>query len=166
MERQELEDLNINQLRNLAATIPTIELQRGDSKETIVHKLLVDAATVKDTPNSQAEDRTEMNTPAKVSTTIDAVKLALNPFILRGMKLYYKPEDSTWLMRIKLKPMTMRDTNTGEIKLLERWREDSGTLNQPLETIRRCARVLMSNAPTPKQLEPERDATRDMTAVS
>jgi hypothetical protein len=157
LERDKLEELKMPELYALAHDL-NVELGRGESKEAVINRILISSVTtdVPDAPQTALEAHTEAKTPAKVHCTIEQVKDVCNSFILRGMELFHRQEDDSWLMRIRLKPMWVRDTNTGERKQIERWREDSGTLNQPIEAVRRCARVLMSNAPTPAEAEPER----------
>ncbi len=159
MERTELESLKIHDIRSLAEH-ERIEFTPNDNKEMLINKLLIASSAVVIEP----EVAPVYKKPPICS--IEQVKDALNPFILRGLKLYHNPDDQTWFMQVKIKPVWVRDTNTGEKRLVERTRDDSGTLHQPLETIRRCARVLMSNAPTLRETEPERNPANGYSEVA
>jgi hypothetical protein len=161
MERAQLELLKIYELRALASQTAGVEFTPSDTKESLITKLLVADSMVK--PETPV---TEVKPVSHESCTIEDVKSGCNAFILRGLKLYHNQNDNTWLMQIKLKPTLVRDTNTGLTRYVDRYREDSGTLNQPLVTIVRCARVLMSNAPTPKEVEVEHDRSKQYEAVS
>lgn len=166
LERNELESMKTEDLKKLAVEIQ-VELTPQDSRKEIINRLIVKSAEeIQDQPQTPIEDVTQPKQTNVSITPIEDVKTALNPFILRGMKLYHNGQDNTWLIRIKMKPMMVRDTNTGESKMIERWRDDSGTLFQPIEAIKRCARVLMSNAPTAREVEPQRDAAKGYDAVA
>lgn len=150
LERSQLEGMKLGDLKRLTHEIAIEPSLPTETKEALINRLLV-ASAMEAKPENPTEEKKE---PAKASCTIDQVKLALNPYILRGMKLFYDADSKSWLIRIQLKSHVVRDSNTGETRVIERWRDDSGTLNQPIEVIKRCARVLMQGAPTPEQVKP------------
>ena len=163
-DKSELEGMKMGDLYQIAADMK-VEMAQGMSKADLVSRIIL--KTTMPEPEKPIETPiTEAKPVAKVHTSIETLKQAVNAFTLRGMELFHRAEDDTWFMRVKVKPIRVRDTNTGEVVTIERWREDSGTMNQPIETIRRCARVLMSNAPAPRELEPQRGIAQGYEAVA
>lgn len=164
LSREELEPLKMAELRGIVASLELDPVQPNETKAEVIQRLLLEAAkepeTVMDVPAEEAEN----SLPAQC--TIEEVKKAVNPYILRGMKVFYDRKTNCWLFRVQLKSYAVRDTNTGETRLIERWRDDSGTLNQSLEVIKRCARVLMQGAPSPEFVKPQRSIPDSYESVA
>jgi len=158
-DRAQLEEMTRNQLITLAVEAKVDLGHPAEGKRHLIDRLMLHSATEipsLDAPLPALEARTEANPNTGIQCTIEQVKEACAPFILRGMKIFYDDAEKSWLFRYKLKPVSVRDALTGESRMQERWREDSGTLYQPLETIKRCANVLMQRAPVLTTPEPEK----------
>lgn len=149
LERKDLEAMKFPDLKRLASEMGA-NPQPSETKEILIDRLLLLAA--QEPLPKEPEQAKETTKPVSESCTIEQVKEAVGPFILRGMKVFYDKESNSWLFRVQIKSYTVRDTNSGEVRVMERWRDDSGTLNQPLSTIKRCASILMQNALQPAQV--------------
>jgi hypothetical protein len=165
LQREQLEDMNITQLKGLAYEIGMELDNPSEPKPSLINRLMVESAkevppVAPETPLADVEQR-----PAPLCT-IDEIKRAVNAEILKGMELFHNKDDQTWYMRIKIRPLTMRDSNTGEIKTIPRYRDDSGTLHQPLATIRLCARTLMSGISMVAETKPMADPAKHYESVS
>lgn len=164
--RAQLEGMKMVDLKHLALQMGTDPSQPSETKEALIERLLVVNSLQPEQEKKPEDAPTEPETPKAVFCTIKQVKDAVNPFILRGMKVFYDKETNCWLFRVKLKSYNIRDANTGEIRVVERWRDDSGTLNQPLATIRRCASVLMQGVSKPENAKPEFDPAASYETVA
>ena len=162
LNRAELEAMKMQDLKKLAATLGYDPSLPSETKDKLIARMLLESAKEPEQEAVKAdlgdEAPVEAAAPAPVGMcTIEEVVKAVNPYILRGMKVYHNAADNTWLFRVKIKPSTIRDTNSGQVVTIERWRDDSGTLKQPLATIKRCASILMQNAPSASAAVPTRN---------
>ena len=161
MSRAELEATPMPQIRQLVNSL-NLPQSPTDTKEILITRLLNESAKQPEKP----EEPTEPKDIDQVECTMEQVKTAVNGFILRGMKVFYNKDEKTWLFRIQLKSQRIRDTNSGEIRVVESYRDDSGTLKQPLAAIKRCASVLMQGAPSPREVEAPRDPAKGFEKVA
>lgn len=168
LEKSDLETMKMAELRNLMGTIGGSS-EAGESKEALINRILLQAAKQPDAdPPADEDPRLPKNTKVIESheVTLEQLKTAIQPYILRGMKFFYNANEKTWLFRIKLKAYQIRDTNSGETRLQERWRDDSGTMKQPITTIIRCASLLMQNAPRPGVVEQQSRVTEGFESIA
>lgn len=165
-DKTQLEAMKMPELKHLALEMKLDPSNPSETKEMLINRLMIATATEPNAPEKPLDDQLEAKPSEKVTCTIEQVKAAVNPFILRGMKLFYDKDSQCWRFCVQLKSYTIRDSNTGETRLIERWRDDSGTLNQPLAVIKRCAQVLMQNAPTPQQVKPQFNPADGYEAVA
>lgn len=169
LERENLEAMTTKQLFALSYEVGCVIDNPMAPKDTIIAQLLVHSAQEPasiDASRNALEGHTKAKQAFPVAVTIEQLKDALNPFILKGMKLFYNKDDATWLIRVRLKNIRIRDSLTGEERFIERYRDDSGTMNQPLETIRRCARVLMQGAPTAQEVKEPAILLKEYEAIA
>lgn len=170
LEREQLEGMKMNDLKHLALEVGIDPSLPSETKDVLINRLLIHSAKepLPDTIDQNAKEMasTDAKDGKPVGCSIQEVKTAVAPFIFRGMKLYHDAETSSWMMRVQLKSMVVRDSRTGESKMIERWRDDSGTLKQPIEVIKRCARILMQGAPTPEQIKPQFDPADHYEAIA
>ena len=152
--RAELEATKMSNLKQLVVQIGGERSLPAESKANLIDRILFEMSKQPTSPLEKMEQAQKENdsiqpnkTDATHHCTIEEVIKAVNPFILRGMKVFYNDGDDTWLFRVQIKSSSVRDTNTGNVSVIERWRDDSGTMKQPLATIKRCASILMQNAP-------------------
>jgi hypothetical protein len=162
-DRNQLESMKMPELKALAVEMGLTPSLPSETKDVLISRLMVEVAKE---PETKHVEEKEPMVQQPTQCTIEEVRKAVGEFIMRGMKMYYSGDDKTWLFRVQLKSMAVRDSLTGETRMVERWRDDSGTLNQPLDTIVRCARVLMQNSPTPREIEPEKNVTAGYEAVA
>lgn len=166
LERDQLESMKMHELKGLAAEIGAEPSQPSETKESLINRLMLEAAK-QPNPKEETLDEEQQKEPVNApSCSMDEVKRACSAYILRGMKLYHDQKHNSWLMRVQLKSAMVRDSLTGERKMIERWRDDSGTLAQPLEVIKRCGHILMQNAPVPEQTQPKRSIADSYEAVA
>lgn len=166
LERTQLENMKMAELRILNTNIGGDPVLPNVTKEELINRMLYDSAK-QPKPLTQ-EEMTESKPEEKEveHCTIEEVIKAVNPYILRGMKVYHDKDNDGWLFRVQMRNTRIRDANTGEVKLVEVWRDDSGTLKQPLVVIKRCANVLMQGVTVQAQMQKSVDPTSHYTAVA
>lgn len=145
-DRTQLESQKMNELKHLILSIGGDPSQPNETKDQLIERILLVAAKQPEAEPGEKDDMAKgiEQTP---ENSIEEVLKAVNPHILRGMKVYHDKDNNSWMFQLKLKPAMIRNSNTGEMTQVERHKHDSGTLNQPLVTIKRCADVLMQKAP-------------------
>lgn len=160
VSRDQLENTKMPDLKQLIVQLGGDSSAPNETKANLIDRILFETAKqpekpldeqIRDSVNKQQAKKEKEEEPT--SCTMAQVIKAVNPYILRGMKVFYDKDSHSWLFRVKIKSGQVRDTNTGETQVINRWRDDSGTLNQPLKTIVRCASILMQNASQSKVLK-------------
>lgn len=164
IERSQLESRKMSELRVLMAEMGGEPSQPTETKEMLIDRLLLQSAKQPESNNPEIEAKIEDKKAE--SCTIDQVIKAVNPYILRGMKVFHDKESNSWLFRIQMKSTRVRDANTGEMRLVDVWRDDSGTLFQSIAIIKRCANVLMQGAPNKSEIEKPFNPADSYTAVA
>jgi hypothetical protein len=168
IDRDTIQGYKMHQLKHLIVAMGGEPSPNNEKRADLETRILLESAkeapprpTVADDSPQQDDDAPMPSLEPKAedheeTCTMQQVMEAVNPFILRGLKVYHYVDEDTkkesWLFRIKLKSIRVRDTNTGEWAEQERWGEDSGTVNQPLSVIKRCATRLMQKAPRPGEV--------------
>lgn len=153
VDRLSLEAAKLPQLKNLIVTMGGEPSQPSEKKDQLIDRILFEAAKEPRPVTQEAEKDTPLPELPKATPgacTIEQVLEAVNPYILRGLKVYYmaatETDKESWLFQVEGRSYRVRDTNTGEWKQVKRMLEDSGTLHQPLSVIKRCAGALMARA--------------------
>lgn len=141
--RKDLQSMKMAELKNLYAQQYGGASLNTDTKESLIDKVLFESAKQRNEPEKNTPQAAQQQ--ERVEQSINDVLTAVNAQILKGMKVYHSAQDKTWLFVVKLKSGAIRDTNTGEVRIIERERIDSGTLKQPMKTIKRCAQILTQN---------------------
>ncbi len=160
LERAQLEEMKMAELRVLNAQSGGEPVLPHVTKEELINRMLLEVAKQ---PQSTIAKKEPVSHPI---CTIEEVIKAVNPYILRGMKVFHDKESNCWLFRVQLKGIRLRDSNTGEIRTVDQWRDDSGTLNQSLNTIKRCADLLMQGVTGARQVEKPFNPNDRYTAVA
>jgi hypothetical protein len=167
VDRKDLEGKKMSELKQLIVVMGGDPSQPNELKDHLIDRIVLQSAIQ---PQQPVDSDIHTDTPAEEKTyptcTIDEVIRAVNPFILRGMKVFHDREGGTWLFRVRKRDQRYRDTNTGQMITTEVWAEDSGTLHQPLKNIRSCASTLMQGALNPAELPKPASITDSYTAVA
>ena len=164
LERATLEQAKMPELRQLMATMGG-SVAATESKADVIDRLLLLAAKQPAPAKTEDEEEDDEKKPAP-NTTIEQVKEVCAGYVLLGMKIYHDVEGNTFMFRVRGKDTIVRDTNTGARTLVETWKEDSGTLRQPIATIRRCAAILMQNVKGPEKAKKGFNADNKLVDVS
>lgn len=165
VDREQLEATKMPELKQLIVQMKGDPSQPGETKSSLIERILFESAKEPQPEKDSISDG--IRGPAQVVTcSVEDVKKAVANFTFRGMKFFHNPEDNTWLFRVQIKSSSIRDTNSGTIQVIERWRDDSGTMNQPLSTIKRCASILMQNAPRAESAAPQHNPAAQYTEVA
>jgi hypothetical protein len=117
-----------------------------ETKAELIDRILL-AAAQQPVAEKKKQDDNDPTVKKVPHNTIEDVKKAVGKYILLGMKVYLDKDSDSWLFRVRLKDGMVKDTRTNQYTSFERWGEDSGTLNQPLSVIVKCASVLMQRLP-------------------
>ena len=173
VDRPTLEVAKLPELKNLIVTMGGEPSQPSEKKDQLIDRILFEAAKEPRPVTQESEKDIPLpelpkSTPGAVS--IEQVLEAVNPYILRGLKVYYmaatETDKESWFFQVEGRSYRVRDTNTGEWKNVKRMLEDSGTLHQPLNTIKRCAGALMARAVPQAKQEEERKPSDKYIAVA
>ena len=172
--KDELDTKTLKELHAIAIA-ENVAIDKSLTKQEIIELLILESAKqpvedVKEVKEVESEGKKEPYKHPRKQTklenaysslgitgedepTIEQLKVALNDFILRGLKLFFHKDSNTWEMRVQLSSLHVRDKNTGLTRITERWKVDSGTLCQPLKIIVRCASILMQNVPAQRDID-------------
>lgn len=168
VNRDQLEAMKMPELKQLALQEGLDASPFGERKETLIDRIMLKAAQepindknpneqhYDDDPKPQADEQEPQRPAADYDVNavpIEEIRKACAGYILRGMKLFYNDDDKTWQMRVRLRDRVVRDSRDGTTKIYENWKEDSGTCRQPLEVIKRQARILMQGVPTKDEVQ-------------
>ena len=137
INRQTFEMLTFSQLKSFAskAGFPNVN---HESHKTLLEKVCV----LFDAPKTEVlpalDNPKDDNLPAPVNTK-EQIKIAIAAQTERGLQAWFNDDTQTWLFRATGASVRRFNRLTNQEEVTQNLLEDSGTYNQPLKIIVKCA---------------------------